>query len=283
MARIQIPSATAADIPSCVSRALQEDIGTGDITAQLIPRKKIITAAINVRQSAVVCGIPWAEEVFHQLDGNVAIKWHFEEGDETQAGETLATLSGNARALVSGERTALNFLQTLSSTATHARQYSLHAEGKGPRILDTRKTVPGLRKAQKYAVRVGGCYNHRMGLYDAFLIKENHIHACGGIEEAIKKARDIASDKLVEVEVENIEQLTEALTGGADVILLDNFSIQDMQVLNKIDLGNTKLEISGNITITMLDKYKNLPIDFLSSGDLTKNIVAIDLSMRFIQ
>ena len=278
-----MPRLTALDIGECVSRALQEDVGDGDITASLIPPEKVATAEIIALQRAVICGIPWAEEVFNQLKGRVKTEWFVTEGQEVIDGDVIAVLSGSARALLTGERTALNFLQTLSGTASCARRYSEKINDSEIRLLDTRKTIPGLRKAQKYAVRIGGCFNHRMGLYDSFLIKENHILACGGIAQAIRSARDIDNDKVLEVEVENIAQLNEALESGADVIMLDNFSYKDILQLNKIDKGSTKIEVSGGVTDELLARYKTLPVDFISSGSLTKHIEAIDLSMRFVE
>ena len=278
-----MPRLTALDIGECVSRALHEDVGDGDITASLIPPEKVATAEIIALQRAVICGIPWAEEVFNQLKGRVKTEWFVTEGQEVIDGDVIAVLSGSARALLTGERTALNFLQTLSGTASCARRYSEKINDSEIRLLDTRKTIPGLRKAQKYAVRIGGCFNHRMGLYDSFLIKENHILACGGIAQAIRSARDIDNDKVLEVEVENIAQLNEALESGADVIMLDNFSYKDILQLNKIDKGSTKIEVSGGVTDELLARYKTLPVDFISSGSLTKHIEAIDLSMRFVE
>ena len=278
-----MPRLTALDIGECVSRALHEDVGDGDITASLIPPEKVATAKIIALQRAVICGIPWAEEVFNQLKGRVKTEWFVTEGQEVIDGDVIAVLSGSARALLTGERTALNFLQTLSGTASCARRYSEKINDSEIRLLDTRKTIPGLRKAQKYAVRIGGCFNHRMGLYDSFLIKENHILACGGIVQAIRSARDIDNDKVLEIEVENIEQLNEALESGADVIMLDNFSYKDILQLNKIDKGSTKIEVSGGVTDELLARYKTLPVDFISSGSLTKHIEAIDLSMRFVE
>ena len=278
-----MPRSTALDIAECVSRALQEDVGDGDITGALISLEKMATANITALQPAVICGIPWAEEVFHQLGGDVSTNWLINEGQEVLTGDVIAVLSGSARSLLTGERTALNFLQTLSGTATCARRYSLKVQDSSIRLLDTRKTIPGLRKAQKYAVRIGGCANHRMGLYDSFLIKENHILACGGIAEAIGKARDIDTEKIVEVEVENMKQFNEALEAEADIIMLDNFSYEDMLQLEKIEKGRTKIEISGGVTDELLSKYQSLPIDFISSGSLTKHLEASDLSMRFLK
>ena len=280
MSDIHLPPATANDIPQCVARALEEDIGNGDITAQLIAADKEATAIVISREAATICGRPWVDEVFKQLDRNIQVDWHIEEGETVAPDTTLLSLTGNARMLLTGERTALNFLQTLSATANLARQYADRVKGTEVRILDTRKTIPGLRLAQKYAVTVGGCHNHRIGLYDAFLIKENHIAACGGIAQAVAKARQIAADKLVEVEVENLEELQQALDAKADVVMLDNFSPADIEQLTSIDLGHTKIEVSGNITDNSVKHYLSSSVSYISSGSLTKHIQAIDLSMR---
>ncbi|MBT5387783.1 MAG: carboxylating nicotinate-nucleotide diphosphorylase [Porticoccaceae bacterium] len=278
----QLPKETAADIAPCITRALQEDIGDGDITAKLIPAQNTATAVVISRDCAVICGRPWVEEVFRQLDPTTRIDWQVEEGELVSPNQQLFTLSGNARVLLTGERTALNFLQTLSATATLARQYADLAAGSEVKILDTRKTIPGLRLAQKYAVTVGGCNNHRIGLYDAFLIKENHIAACGSIAEAVIQARSIAADKLVEVEVENLDELHQALEAGVDVVMLDNFSAAEIKNLQAIDFGETKIEVSGNITEQTVAQYLGSGVNYISSGSLTKHIQAIDLSMRFI-
>jgi len=277
-----LPHETAADIPQCVARALQEDIGHGDITALLIPAEKEAQAVVICRDQAVICGRPWVDGVFRQLDPNTSIEWHIEEGDEVSPNQRLFTLSGNARVLLTGERAALNFLQTLSATATLARQYAALAINSDVRILDTRKTIPGLRLAQKYAVTVGGCDNHRMGLHDAFLIKENHIAACGGIDQAVAQARKIAADKIVEVEVESLDELKQALTAKADVVMLDNFSTEDIAGLKDMDFGETKIEVSGNITEETVQQYISSAVNYISSGSLTKHIRAVDLSMRLI-
>ena len=278
----ELLSAIQSDIPLSVSRALAEDIGDGDITAQLIPEDKQATAVVISREPAVICGRPWVDEVFQQLDKSTQIEWHIDEGESVTANQKLFTLTGNARVLLTGERTALNFLQTLSATATSAKKFAALAPNSQIKILDTRKTIPGLRLAQKYAVAIGGCHNHRVGLYDAFLIKENHIAACGGITQAIEKARSISADKLVEVEVENLDELHQALAAKADIVMLDNFSPTEIEALSSIDLGNTKIEVSGDITEEKLRAYNHGAIDFISSGSLTKHIQAVDLSMRFV-
>ena len=274
--------ATLADIPHCVARALKEDIGTGDITALLIPQRQQAKAEIICRQPAVICGCAWVDEVFAQLDASVQLHWLVQDGDTVEANQPLLTLSGNARVLLTGERTALNFLQLLSGTATLARHYATLSAHSEVKILDTRKTVPGLRLAQKYAVTVGGCHNHRIGLYDAFLIKENHIAACGGIALAVAKAREIAPEKPVEVEVETLDELNQALDASVDVVMLDNFSPEDMNRLNQLNLGTTKVEVSGDITHEKLASYLHSAVSYISSGSLTKHVQAVDLSMRLI-
>jgi nicotinate-nucleotide pyrophosphorylase (carboxylating) len=270
-----------ADIPDCVARALQEDIGSGDITAMLIPEQQQAKGEVLCRQHAVICGTAWVDEVFKQLDPKTTIHWFVQDGDQVTPDQLLFTLSGNARILLTGERTALNFLQLLSGTATLARQYAELTAGSEVKILDTRKTIPGLRLAQKYAVGVGGCDNHRIGLYDAFLIKENHISACGGIALAVAKAREIAPEKLVEVEVENSDELNQALDARADVVMLDNFSPSDIENLKHLNFGETKIEVSGNITNETVQQYISSAVNYISSGSLTKHVQAVDLSMRF--
>jgi nicotinate-nucleotide pyrophosphorylase (carboxylating) len=275
-----LPKFIAEDIPKCVARALTEDIGSGDISAQLIDANQLATGTVISREKAVICGRPWVDEIFFQLDPAIVIDWHISEGDWVTENQTLFSISGNARVLLSGERCALNFLQTLSGTATTARQYANLTTQSKNRILDTRKTIPGLRLAQKYAVDIGGCSNHRIGLYDAFLIKENHIIACGGIANAVNKAKQMLPDKEIEVEVESLDELKQAVFAGADRVMLDNFTREQIMQIKAIDLGNTKIEVSGNVTEHSLSQYLDTPIDFISSGSLTKNIQAIDLSMR---
>ncbi len=284
-------------IAANVASALAEDVGSGDITALLIGANAVARAVIITREQAVICGIPWVNEVFRQLDSNLELQWQVADGDAIHPDQTLCQLTGNARALLTGERTALNFLQTLSGTATAARDYARRIAGSDIRVLDTRKTLPGLRLAQKYAVKVGGCDNHRLGLYDAFLIKENHIAACGGIAQAIAKARDIAPGKPVEVEVENLDECRAALTAGVERIMLDNFTpaqIEEAVALRKT-LGKqprhgaqgesdhsvtTQFEVSGNIDYQRLATYQANGVDFISSGALTKHCRAVDYSMR---
>lgn len=268
------------DIPKSVARALDEDIGTGDITAQLIDANKMAAGTVIAREKAVICGQPWVDEVFHQLDPTISVEWHISEGDWVCEDQPVFSVSGNARILLMGERCALNFLQTLSGTATTAREYAQLANNSQIRILDTRKTIPGLRLAQKYAIDIGGCSNHRIGLYDAFLIKENHIIACGGIAEAVNKAKEIAPQKEIEVEVESLVELQQAVKAGAHRVMLDNFTRDQILEIKSIDLGDTKIEVSGNITEHSLSQYLDTPIDFISSGSLTKHVQAIDFSMR---
>lgn len=270
-----------------VKAALAEDIHDGDITADLIPAEEQAKATIITRDDCVIAGKPWVDEVFKQLDPEVLITWHVKDGDRVGANTTLFTLEGNARSLLTGERTALNFLQLLSGTASTAQRYANIVEGTNVKLLDTRKTIPGLRTAQKYAVTCGGCYNHRIGLYDAFLIKENHIAACGGITEAVTTAKRNAPGKPVEVEVENLDELKLALQAEADIVMLDNFSNEDMRTavaLNKEQYqGKAKLEASGGITNETLRPIAETGVDYISIGALTKDCKAVDLSMRFIE
>jgi nicotinate-nucleotide pyrophosphorylase (carboxylating) len=268
------------DIKTRVTQALAEDIREGDITAMLIPEGNRATANIITREQAIICGRPWVDEVFRQLDPSVQIKWLVKEGDQAQPEQILLTLEGPARSLLTGERTALNFLQTLSGTATTAHQYAKLVEGTDIKILDTRKTIPGLRLAQKYAVTVGGCHNHRIGLYDAFLIKENHIAACGGINKAVEKAREIAPDKPVEIEVESINEFEQALAAKADIVMLDNFDTDMIKQVIKINNGQVKLEVSGNLEASNIFTKTIRGINYLSSGSLTKHCKAIDFSLR---
>ncbi len=270
------------DIETVVKHALEEDIRDGDITALLIPEDNRAEARVITREQAIVCGQPWVDEVFRQLDPKVEIEWLVKDGDEVQPEQTLFKLKGLARSLLTGERTALNFLQTLSGTATTSRQYSKLVEGTDIKILDTRKTIPGLRLAQKYAVTVGGCHNHRIGLYDAFLIKENHIAACGGIIAAVTKAREVAPGKHVEVEVESLEELRQAIDAGADIVMLDNFNVDAIRDAISINQGKAKLEVSGNIEAGNISNKAVDGIAYLSSGSLTKHCLAIDFSMRII-
>jgi nicotinate-nucleotide pyrophosphorylase (carboxylating) len=272
----------AGDITKSVSAALAEDIGSGDITAQLIPIEQVAEANIITRENCIFCGKAWVEEVFRQLDPQVQIIWHIEDGESATANSLLFTLKGSARSLLTGERAALNFVQTLSGTATLSHHYASLVAHTNVKLLDTRKTIPGLRTAQKYAVACGGCHNHRIGLYDAFLIKENHIAACGGITRAVAAARVIAPGKPVEVEVENFAELDQALEAKADIIMLDNFTIDDMKKAVAINAGCAKLEASGNINEQTLVSTAETGVDFISIGGLTKHCRAVDLSMRVI-
>lgn len=273
------------DIPLTVRHALEEDIGGGDITANLIAPGTQASASIISREHAVLCGIPWAEEVLRQVDAGIRVDWLAKEGSDLEPNQALARFRGPARSLLSAERCMLNFLQTLSATATTSRHYASKVAHTNVRLLDTRKTIPGLRTAQKYAVRTGGCYNHRMGLFDAFLIKENHISACGSITDAVLQARTIAPGKPVEVEVETFAELHEALSAGADIIMLDNFSLQDMReavaIRRSHPTSQCQLEASGGIDEQTLVAVAETGVDYISMGVLTKDIKAIDLSMRF--
>lgn len=284
-APINQPEALQQEIRRSVSHALAEDLGylplqQGDITASLIPAAQQATATIITREDCVICGVGWVEEVFQQLSDQVVLQWHVKDGDVVKANSLLVEISGPARILLTGERTALNFLQTLSGTATTTARYVALLEGSKTRLLDTRKTLPGLRLAQKYAVSCGGGKNHRIGLYDAFLIKENHIAAAGGIANAVHTARQNFPGKPVEVEVEDLTELAQALDAGADIIMLDNFHIADIQQAVQLNQGRAKLEVSGNITSDALKALSSTGVDFISSGALTKNVQAIDLSMR---
>lgn len=273
----------SAEIDTNVRKALNEDVGTGDITAQLIPAERLAHAAVITREAAVVSGTAWVDAVFRQLDPRVAVHWHVRDGERVTADRVLFHLEGPARALLSGERTALNFLQTMSGVATRCRHYADLVEDTGVQLLDTRKTIPGLRLAQKYAVTCGGCHNHRIGLYDAFLIKENHIAACGGIAEAVAAAHRIAPGKPVEVEVESLDELEQALRAGADVVMLDELSLADMRTAVGITAGRAKLEASGGIDDDTLRAIAETGVDYISIGALTKHVRAIDLSMRLTQ
>lgn len=263
-----------------VKTALQEDIGSGDITALLIPAHHQASAVTITREDCIFCGRDWVVEVFAQLDPQVQIQWFVEDGQAVVANTPLFSLSGSARSLLTGERTALNFVQTLSGTATISHEYAQRVAHTQVKLLDTRKTLPGLRDAQKYAVASGGCHNHRIGLYDAFLIKENHIAASGSIAQAVAAAHQIAPGKAVEVEVENLEELAQALTAGADIIMLDNFTLEDMRTAVAINQHRAKLEASGNVTDKTLLSIAATGVDFISIGGLTKHCKAVDLSMR---
>ncbi len=275
--------ALAEEIRDSAARLLAEDVGPGDITAQLVPEKQMARARVITREAAVLCGVAWVDELFRRLDARVALHWQAADGDRLAPGQAFLELEGPARSLLTGERAALNLLQTLSATATRTRHYVDLLEGTGVRVLDTRKTLPGLRLAQKYAVTCGGGHNHRIGLYDAFLIKENHIAACGGIAAAVREARRIARDLPVEVEVETFEELELALAAGADVIMLDNFRLDDMREAVRRTAGRATLEASGNVDEDTLRAIAETGVDCISSGALTKDVAAIDLSMRIVE
>ncbi len=274
------------DITNSVALALSEDLGgevdaSLDITAQLIPADHINVAHVITREEGVFCGKAWVEEVYRQLGGNVELTWLVKDGDEVAPGQELFSIKGNARIMLTAERTTLNFVQTLSGVATAVKAYVSKMEGTNCVLLDTRKTVPGLRTALKYAVVAGGGHNHRMGLFDAYLIKENHIMACGGIKEAIETARKLNPGKKVEVEVENLDELAQALEAKSDIIMLDNFDLPTIEQAVAITNHRAKLEISGNVNLNTIARYAKTGVDYVSVGDLTKNIRAMDLSMRF--
>jgi len=263
-----------------VDRCLAEDVGSGDLTSQIIPKSKQARATVITREPATICGQAWFDTVFARLDGEVQIDWCCEEGQHVKAGETLCTLVGPARALLSGERTALNFLQTLSNTATLASLFAMEVEGSRAQVLDTRKTIPGLRKAQKYAVACGGCRNHRVGLYDGILIKENHILSAGSIAQAVASAHALDSGLPVEIEVESMDEVRQAVDAGADILLLDNFTLEQLREAVEITGGRVKLEASGNVSLHTIRRIAETGVDYISVGALTKNVQAIDLSMR---
>lgn len=273
-----------ADFEAQVARALAEDVGTGDLTASLIPADRQARATVISRENAVICGQPWFDATFRQLDPSVRVEWSVAEGARVSANQTLCVMSGPARSLLTGERTALNFLQMLSGTATVTRQYADAIAGTGARVLDTRKTVPGLRLAQKYAVLCGGGTNHRIGLFDAVLVKENHIAAAGSIRQAVAQARQVAGERMVEVEVESLDELREALATDIDRVLLDNFT--EAQLREAVALTRThtarriELEASGNVTLETIRSVAATGVDFISVGGLTKHVRAVDLSMR---
>jgi nicotinate-nucleotide pyrophosphorylase (carboxylating) len=278
---VQLDSALKQDIITSVTNALREDIGNGDITALLVPEASQSTAEIIVREAAVICGIPWANEVFNQLDPGISLDWAIDEGAEVEPEQVLCELKGNSRNLLTGERTALNFLQFLSGTASISREYAKLVMDRATSILDTRKTIPGLRLAQKYAVRIGGCKNHRMGLYDAFLIKENHIAACGGIAKAISRARALAPGKPIEIEVESLDEFEQAMAANPDRIMLDNFSVEMATLAVELDTSANKIEISGGLSKNEISEFLiKTAVPFFSTGQLTKNCRAIDLSMK---
>jgi len=272
-----------ADIAKQVEAALREDLGSGDVTAELVPAAQRVRGTVVTREPAVLCGRAWADETFRQLDARVQLTWHAGDGERVAADQVIFAIAGPARPVLSGERTALNFLQLLSGTATATRRYVDAVAGTACRILDTRKTIPGLRTAQKYAVRCGGAQNHRMGLYDQVLIKENHIAAAGSLTGAIEAARRNSAGGTVEVEVETPGELQEALNARPDIILLDEFTLEDMRAavaLNRAQGGVAKLEVSGSVSLEAVREIAETGVDFVSVGALTKHVRAIDLSMR---
>lgn len=273
-----------ADLARQVATALAEDIGAGDLTAALIPAERQGRATVITREAAIICGIPYVEETFRQIDARVSLSWQVSDGGSAQPDQALFTVEGPARALLTGERTALNFLQLLSATASAAHAYAVLLQGTQCRLLDTRKTIPGLRTAQKYAVRVGGGHNHRMGLFDGILIKENHIMAAGSIAAAVAEAKQAARQVPVEVEVENLDELEQTIAAGADIAMLDNFALPLMREAVALNAGSPqplKLEASGNITHETIRAIAETGVDFISVGSITKHVRAVDLSMRF--
>ncbi len=277
---------SASYVSETVRLAIVEDVADGDLTALLIPETQQSRANLITRESAIVCGRAWVDEVFRQLDPRARVTWLVADGDRVEPNDILCTIEGPARAILTGERTALNFLQCLSGTATTTRTYVDAIAGTGCRILDTRKTIPGLRLAQKYAVRCGGGTNHRIGLFDAILVKENHIAAAGSIEAAVRAAREAPRKVMVEVEVENLDQLRQALDCAVDRILLDNFSHEDMREAVRITHAHAhraELEASGNVSLETLRAIAETGVDFISVGGLTKHVRAVDLSLRFAQ
>ena len=282
---VSLKDAERQSLGSTVAAALAEDIGSGDLTAALIDEDEVVGATIVARESLVLAGHPWANEVFCQLDERILADWYIEDGQRAEADDVICKLVGPARPLLTGERTALNFLQTLSATATTTAEYVAAVAGTRARVLDTRKTLPGLRQAQKYAVRCGGGENHRAGLYDAILIKENHIRSAGSITEALRRAQSNAGDVLIEVEVEALDELREALDAGAGRILLDNFSLADLReaVTINAEYGYVaaELEASGNVSLDTVRDIAETGVDYISTGAITKNVRAIDLSMLF--
>ncbi|MGR5287248.1 carboxylating nicotinate-nucleotide diphosphorylase [Vibrio maritimus] len=278
----QLPS----EITRAVADTLREDLGgtldvTTDITASLIPADVQNVATIITREHGVFCGQMWADEVFKQLGGEVTIEWHVQDGDKVEPNQVLCTLTGPARTLLTGERNAMNFIQTLSGCATVTAEYAAKIAHTECRLLDTRKTIPGLRSALKYAVACGGGYNHRIGVFDAYLIKENHIIACGGITKAIETAKQLNPGKPVEVETESLEELQQAIDAGADIIMLDNFTTDMMRKAVEINAGRAALENSGNVTLDTIAEFAETGVDYISVGALTKHLKAMDLSMRF--
>ena len=276
------PQDFAASVAANVQRALSEDVGTGDISAELIDSSEQATARVITRQPGVFCGKPWVEEICRQLDSNIEVRWSVNDGDAVEPDQELFLLKGSARSLLTLERTILNFVQLLSGTATLTRRYVELMGNTDSKLLDTRKTIPGLRLAQKYAVRCGGGHNHRLGLFDAFLIKENHIAAAGGISQAVLRARSQHPEIPVEVEVESLLELNEAMDAGADTALIDNFSLADTTTAVTVSRGTLKLEASGGIDEKTIGDIAATGVDYISIGNLTKQVLPLDLSMRFM-
>jgi nicotinate-nucleotide pyrophosphorylase (carboxylating) len=277
-------TAIPKDLGDQVAAALREDVGTGDVTARLVPDKQVARGRVITREEAVVCGQPWVDETFRRLDPSIQIQWHASDGDRVRANQVVFEIHGPARAVLTGERTSLNFLQMLSGVATQTRAFVDAVAGTGCTIIDTRKTLPGLRTAQKYAVRCGGAQNHRIGLFDMVLIKENHIAAAGSIASAIAAGKRASSGLKIEVEVESLAGLDEALSAGPDIVLLDNFNNADMAKAVKTTRARTttvKLEASGNVTLDTVRSIADTGVDYISVGSLTKHVHATDLSMRF--
>jgi nicotinate-nucleotide pyrophosphorylase (carboxylating) len=275
--------APPADLPEQVAAALREDVGAGDVTAQLVPEDQRVRGRVVTREDAILCGRPWADEIFRRLDTDIRLTWRAKDGERVAAGAVIFEIEGRARPILTGERTALNFLQLLSATATQASRFAAAIAGTGCTVIDTRKTLPGLRTAQKYAVRCGGGRNHRMGLYDMVLIKENHIAAAGSIGAAIGAARRVTGGVKVEVEVESLAEFEEALRAGPDIVLLDDFSLEDLAAavaLNRSRGRPVALEASGSVSLETVRAIAATGVDFVSSGGLTKNVRAVDLSMR---
>ena len=271
---------TQTDINPIVKLALDEDIGSGDITAALVPSRDTAHASVITREAGVLCGTQFVDAVFYAVDPGVSVEWKKTDGDRLAPNDVLFTLAGNARSILTGERAALNFLQMLSGTASYSASLVSIIEGTNAKLLDTRKTIPGFRNAQKYAVTCGGCFNHRIGLFDAFLIKENHIAACGGIRQAIEQARQSVPAKPIEIEVENLQELEQALTAKADRVMLDNFTLDDMRRAVAMTRGEAELEASGNVTEATLRGIAETGVDFISIGALTKVVLPLDLSLR---
>jgi nicotinate-nucleotide pyrophosphorylase (carboxylating) len=271
---------TQTDINPIVKLALDEDIGSGDITAALVSSRDAAHATVITREAGVLCGTQFVDAVFYAVDPGVSVKWNKADGDRLAPNDVLFTLAGNARSILTGERAALNFLQMLSGTASYSASLASIVQGTNAKLLDTRKTIPGFRNAQKYAVTCGGCFNHRIGLFDAFLIKENHIAACGGIRQAIEQARQSAPGKPIEIEVENLQELEQALSAKADRVMLDNFTLDDMRRAVAMTKGEAELEASGNVTEATLRGIAETGVDFISIGALTKVVMPLDLSLR---